>query len=176
MNNPAGRLPVTFYTGVDQLPDFEDYSMKNRTYRYFDGQPLYPFGYGLSYSKFAYSNLKLSSASLKAGDSLSVDADVRNTSQTAGDEVVELYLNFPGSPIAPLRALRGFTRIHAGAGETQHVHFMLDARDLSEVDQKGDRIIASGAYHVTVGGGQPGTAAPQAEAKFKIKGKQVLPE
>ncbi len=176
MNNPAGRLPVTFYTGVDQLPDFEDYSMKNRTYRYFDGQPLYPFGFGLSYSKFAYSNLKLSSDKLKAGDSLSVDADVRNTSQTAGDEVVELYLNFPGSPIAPLRALRGFTRIHAGAGETQHVHFMLDARDLSEVDQKGDRIIASGAYHVTVGGGQPGTAAPQAEAKFKIKGKQVLPE
>jgi beta-glucosidase len=176
VNNPAGRLPVTFYTGVDQLPDFEDYSMKNRTYRYFDGQPLYPFGYGLSYSKFEYSNLKLSSDKLKAGDSLSVDADVRNTSQTAGDEVVELYLNFPGSPVAPLRALRGFTRIHVGAGETQHVHFMLDARDLSEVDQKGDRIIASGAYHVTVGGGQPGTAAPQAEAKFKIKGKQVLPE
>ncbi len=176
VNNPAGRLPVTFYTGVDQLPDFEDYSMKNRTYRYFDGQPLYAFGYGLSYSKFEYSNLKLSSDTLKAGDSLSVDADVRNTSQTAGDEVVELYLNFPRSPVAPLRALRGFTRIHAGAGETQHVHFMLDARDLSEVDQKGDRIIASGAYHVTVGGGQPGTAAPQAEAKFKIKGKQILPE
>ncbi|MFZ0817355.1 MAG: glycoside hydrolase family 3 C-terminal domain-containing protein [Candidatus Sulfotelmatobacter sp.] len=176
VNNPAGRLPVTFYTGVDQLPDFEDYSMKNRTYRYFDGQPLYAFGYGLSYSKFEYSNLKLSNAKLKAGDSLSVDADVRNTSQTEGDEVVELYLSFPRSQVAPLRALRGFTRIHVGAGDTQHVHFMLDGRDLSEVDKKGDRIIASGAYRITVGGGQPGTAAPQAEAGFKIKGKQILPE
>jgi len=176
VNNPAGRLPVTFYTGTDQLPDFEDYSMKNRTYRYFEGQPLYAFGYGLSYSKFEYSNLKLSSATLKAGDSLTVDADVRNTGQTEGDEVVELYLNFPHSAVAPLRALRGFTRIHVGAGETQHVHFTLDARDFSEVDKKGDRIIASGVYRITVGGGQPGTAAPQVEAKFKIKGKQVLPE
>jgi beta-glucosidase len=176
VNNPAGRLPVTFYKGVDQLPAFEDYSMKNRTYRYFEGQPLYAFGYGLSYSKFEYSNLKLSSARLKAGDSLSVDADVRNTSQTEGDEVVELYLSFPRSPVAPLRALCGFTRIHVGAGDTQRVHFMLDARDLNEVDNKGDRIIASGAYRITVGGGQPGTAAPQAEAGFKIKGKRALPE
>ena len=84
VNNPAGRLPVTFYKGVDQLPAFEDYSMKNRTYRYFEGQPLYPFGYGLSYSKFEYSNLKLSSATLKAGDALSVDADVRNTQPERG--------------------------------------------------------------------------------------------
>jgi len=120
--------------------------------------------------------LKLSSARLKAGDSLSVDADVRNTSQTEGDEVVELYLSFPRSPVAPLRALCGFTRIHVGAGDTQRVHFMLDARDLNEVDNKGDRIIASGAYRITVGGGQPGTAAPQAEAGFKIKGKRALPE
>jgi beta-glucosidase len=176
VNNPAGRLPVTFYKGVDQLPTFEDYSMKNRTYRYFEGQPLYAFGYGLSYSKFEYSNLKLSSAKLKAGDSLSVDADVRNTSPREGDEVVELYLNFPKAPAAPLRALRGFARIHIGAGETQHVHFVLDARDLSEVDGKGNRIVASGAYRVTVGGGQPGTAAPQAEVEFKIKGKRALPD
>jgi beta-glucosidase len=176
VNNPAGRLPVTFYKGIDQLPDFEDYSMKSRTYRYFEGQPLYPFGYGLSYSKFEYSNLKLSNATLKAGDSLGVDADVRNTSQAEGDEVVELYLSFPRSQVAPLRALRGFTRIHVGTGDTQHVHFTLDARDLSEVDKKGDRIIASGDYRITVGGGQPGTAAPHAEARFKIKGKQILPE
>lgn len=176
VNNPAGRLPVTFYKGIDQLPAFEDYSMKNRTYRYFAGQPLYSFGYGLSYSKFEYSNLKLSSAKLNAGDSLSVDADVRNTSQREGDEVVELYLSFPRSPIAPLRALRGFTRIHVGGGNTQRVHFLLDARDLSEVDDKGDRIVASGSYRITVGGGQPGTAAPQIEAEFKIKGKQALPD
>ena len=79
MNNPAGRLPVTFYKDIDQLPPFEDYSMKNRTYRYFQGQPLYSFGYGLSYSKFEYSNLKLSTAMLQAGESLGVDADLRNT-------------------------------------------------------------------------------------------------
>jgi beta-glucosidase len=176
LNNPAGRLPVTFYKGVDQLPAFEDYAMKNRTYRYFDGQPLYRFGYGLSYSKFEYSNLKLSSAKLKAGDSLSADADVRNTSPREGDEVVEVYLTFPPSPAAPLHALRGFTRIHVGAGDTQHVHFVLDARDLSEVSDRGDRIVGNGAYRITVGGGLPGTGAPQVEAGFEVKGKRTLPE
>jgi beta-glucosidase len=175
-NNPAGRLAVTFYKGVDQLPAFEDYAMKNRTYRYFEGQPLYPFGYGLSYSKFEYSNLKLSSVKVKAGSSLIVDADVRNMSQKDGDEVVEVYLSFPRSPAAPLRALRGFTRIHVAAGGTQRVQFILDARDLSEVNDKGNRVVASGAYRITIGGGQPGTSAPQAEAGFKIKGKVLLPD
>jgi beta-glucosidase len=176
VNNPAGRLPVTFYKGIDQLPAFEDYSMKNRTYRYFGGEPLYGFGYGLSYSKFEYSNLRLSSAALKAGDALGVDADVRNTSQREGDEVVELYLSFPESPATPLRALRGFTRVHVGAGATQHVHFELSARDLSEVNENGDRLIAPGAYRIIVGGGQPGTAAAQAEAGFIVKDKRALPD
>jgi beta-glucosidase len=176
VNNPAGRLPVTFYKSVEQLPVFEDYSMKNRTYRYFEGQPLYAFGYGLSYSKFEYSNLKLSRTNLKAGDSLGVEADVRNVSQREGDEVVELYLSFPKSPVAPIRALRGFTRIHVGAGETKHVHFTLDARDLSEVNEKGDRIVAEGAYRISVGGSQPGIAAPVAETEFSIAGIQKLSE
>ena len=176
VNNPAGRLPVTFYKSVEQLPVFEDYSMKNRTYRYFEGQPLYAFGYGLSYSKFEYSNLKLSTTNLKAGDSLSVDADLRNVSQREGDEVVELYVSFPKSPVAPIRALRGFTRMLFGAGETKHVHFTLDARDLSEVNEKGDRIVAEGAYRISVGGSQPGTGAPLAEAEFRIAGMQRLPE
>jgi beta-glucosidase len=176
VNNPAGRLPVTFYKNVEQLPMFEDYSMKNRTYRYFEGQPLYAFGYGLSYSKFEYSNFRLSTTNLKAGDSLNAEADVRNVSQREGDEVVELYLSFPKSPAVPIRALRGFTRISLGAGETKHVQFTLDARDLSEVDEKGDRIVAEGAYRISVGGGQPGTVAPQAKAEFRIKGNQRLPE
>ena len=176
VNNPAGRLPVTFYKSVEQLPVFEDYSMKNRTYRYFDGQPLYAFGYGLSYSKFVYSNLKLSTTNLKAGDSLNVEADVRNVSQREGDEVVELYVSFPKSPGAPIRSLRGFTRMPLGAGETKHVHFTLDARDLSEVNEKGDRIVAEGAYHISVGGSQPGTGAPLAEAELSIRGIQKLPE
>jgi len=176
VNNPAGRLPVTFYKSVEQLPAFEDYSMKNRTYRYFEGQSLYPFGYGLTYSRFEYSNLKLSATKLKAGDSLNVEADVRNVSQREGDEVVELYLSFPKSSIAPIRALRGFTRVSLAAGDTRHVHFVLDARDLSEVNKKGDRIVAAGSYRISVGGGQPGTAAPHVEANFKIKGSQRLPE
>jgi beta-glucosidase len=176
-NNPAGRLPVTFYQSVEQLPLFEDYSMKNRTYRYFKGQPLYAFGHGLSYSKFEYSNLKLSTTKLKAGDSLIVEADVRNVSQREGDEVVELYLSFPKSPVAAIHALRGFTRMSFSAGETRHVLFTLDARDLSEVNEKGDRIVAKGDYRVSVGGGQPLTsAAPQAEAAFRIDGDQKLPE
>ncbi len=95
-NNPAGRLPVTFYKGVEQLPPFDDYAMKSRTYRYFSGQPLYPFGYGLSYSAFTYSGLKLNQ-DLQAGDPLAVEVDVKNTSQRAGDETVELYLGFPES-------------------------------------------------------------------------------
>ncbi len=176
LNNPAGRLPVTFYKSVDQLPPFEDYSMKNRTYRYFEGQPLYPFGYGLSYSKFEYSNLKLSAATVNAGDPLDVDADVKNASERGGEEVVQLYLSFPKVPGAPLHALRATTRINLAGGGTHHVHFTLDARDLSGVDSNGDRVVAAGSYRISVGGGQPGTAASQTEAEFAINGEQRLPE
>jgi beta-glucosidase len=176
VNNPAGRLPVTFYKGVEQLPPFDDYSMKNRTYRYFDGQPLYPFGFGLSYSKFAYSNLTLSTPTLKAGDSLSVDADVKNVSDREGDEVVELFLSFPKVPGAPIHALRGIDRVHLKGGETQHVHFTLDPRGLSASNENGDRMVAAGSYRIVVGGGQPGTSAPQADAAFNITGDQRLPE
>jgi len=175
-NNPAGRLPVTFYKGVEQLPDFEDYAMKNRSYRYFTGEPLYPFGYGLSYSKFEYSGLKLSQPELQAGDPLEVEVDVKNTSQQNGDEVVELYLSFPQMPGAPLRALRGFTRVHLNAGEQHHVKLALQPRDLSYVNEAGDRLVAAGDYVITVGGGQPGTPATHAEARLTIRGQQKLPE
>ena len=175
-NNPAGRLPVTFYTGVGQLPPFDAYSMKNRTYRYFQGQPLYPFGYGLSYSKFEYSNLKLSAATLNAGDPLSIEVDVKNVSEREGDEVVQVYLSYPQSPGAPIHALRSLTRLHMAGGEMQHVHFALDARDLSGVDSNGDRAVSAGQYRISVGGGQPGTATPQVEAGFGITGEQRLPD
>ena len=175
-NNPGGRLPVTFYKGVEQLPEFEDYAMKNRTYRYFEGQPLYPFGYGLTYSKFEYSNLKLSSPELEAGNPLGVEVDVKNASQREGDEVVELYVNFPKLAGAPLRALRGFTRLHLGAGEARHVKLALAPRELSYVNEAGDRMVAAGDYVITVGGGQPGKGAPQADARLSIRGEQKLPE
>ena len=176
INNPGGRLPVTFYKGIEQLPPFEDYAVKNRTYRYFEGQPLYPFGYGLTYSKFEYSNLKLSSPELDAGNPLGIDVDVKNASGRPGDEVVELYISFPKVPGAPLRALRGFTRIHLLAGELRHVKLALQPRDLSYVNESGDRMVAAGNYTITAGGGQPGTAAPQASAQLSIRGEQKLPE
>jgi beta-glucosidase len=175
-NNPGGRLPVTFYKGIEQLPPFEDYAVKNRTYRYFEGQPLYAFGYGLTYSKFEYSNLKLSDPELDAGNPLGIDVDVKNASGRPGDEVVELYISFPKVPGAPLRALRGFTRIHLAAGELRHVKLALEPRDLSYVNESGDRMVAAGDYTITAGGGQPGTAAPQATAQLSIRGEQKLPE
>jgi beta-glucosidase len=158
------------------LPEFEDYSMKNRTYRYFAGQPLYPFGYGLSYSAFEYSNLKLSSSELQAGDPLGVEVDVKNTSKRPGAEVVELYMSFPKLPEAPLRALRGFTRVHLDAGEQRHVKLMLQPRDLSYVNEAGDRLVGAGDYLITVGGGQPGMSGTQAQAHLTIRGEQHLPE
>ena len=174
-NNPAGRLPVTFYKGVDQLPDFSDYDMKNRTYRYFTGTPLYPFGFGLSYSKFAYSGLKVSSPTLKAGDPLSVDVDVKNSSAKAGDEVVELYLSFPKVPGTPIRALRSFQRVHLDGGADQHVHFDLSPRDLSAVTEAGDRVVASGTYIINVGGSQPTPSSTTSAAIFNVTGEAKLP-
>jgi beta-glucosidase len=176
VNNPAGRLPVTFYKGVEQLPAFTDYAMKERTYRYFHGTPLYPFGFGLSFSKFEYGKVSLSTATLHAGDPLRVEADVKNTSSRAGDEVVQVYLGFPQLPGTPIRALRGFQRVHVGAGETKHVQFTLQPRDLSMVNDAGDRLVAPGPYQVSVGGGQPGTSAAVATAEFTIAGEQKLPE
>jgi len=175
-NNPAGRLPVTFYKGVEQLPEFEDYAMKNRTYRYFTGEPLYGFGHGLSYTTFEYSGMKLSNASLTAGDPLDVEVDVKNAGKRDGDEVAELYISFPKLPGAPLRALRGFTRVHLKSGEQKHVKLTLSPRDLSYVNEAGDRFVSTGDYLITVGGGQPGTGAPHAESHLTIQGEQQLPE
>ena len=120
--------------------------------------------------------MKLSASTLSAGDPLTVDADVKNASQRDGDEVVQLFLSFPKSPTNPIHALRGLTRIHLAGGETRHVSFKLDARDLSGVDDNGDRFVAAGSYRITVGGGQPGTGASQADAEFAISGEQRLPD
>ena len=131
-NNPGGRLPVTFYTGVDQLPNFEDYSMKNRTYRYFSGEPLYPFGYGLSYTSFSYSGLEVKGTG-SAADPVVAEVTVTNTGKVAGDEVAQLYLTFPKVDGAPLKALRGFQRVHLDAGASQKLRFELKGRDLGMV-------------------------------------------
>jgi beta-glucosidase len=150
--------------------------MKNRTYRYFEGTPLYPFGYGLSYSKFEYRNLKLSSDQVRAGDGIGVQVEVKNVSERAGDEVVQVYLNFPKMPGAPIRALRAFKRVHLGAGELRTFSLDIPPRDLSYVNENGDRVISAGEYRISVGGGQPGTGAAIAETTFAISGQQGLPE
>ena len=174
-NNPAGRLPLTFYSSLDQLPPFEDYAMNNRTYRYFKGEPLYAFGYGLSYSNFSYSNLKLSAESVHAGDPVTVEGDVKNTSGPAGDEVVELYLAQPKSALTPQRILAGFTRVHIDAGQTAHVALKLDPRSLGQVNDKGDRVIEPGSYTVSLGGSQPGNSAKTLSGTFTVTGSQTLP-
>jgi beta-glucosidase len=175
-NNPAGRLPVTFYKDVHQLPHFEDYSMKGRTYRYFEGEPLWPFGYGLSYTSFSYRNLALPSSVINAGDPLNASVTVANTGKIAGDEVVELYLQFPDVAGSPRRALRGFQRIHLGPGASQNVEFQLNPRDLSMVTDLGDIIVAQGKYTLSIGSGQPGTGVPSVSGIFEIQGQIILPE
>jgi beta-glucosidase len=175
-NNPAGRLAVTFYKDVSQLPAFEDYSMKGRTYRYFEGEPLYPFGYGLSYTTFTYSALTGPTEAVTAGGNANFDVTVTNSGKLAGDEVAQLYLEFPKVPGAPLRALRGFQRVHLEPGASQTVHFHLHPRDLSMVTEAGEPIVAEGQYKVSVGGGQPNTSAQVLNTTFNIAGKLYLPE
>ena len=150
--------------------------MKGRTYRYFDGAPLYPFGYGLSYTSFSYSGLSVAASTVQAGSPAVIDVTVTNTGKRAGDEVAQLYLSFPNVPGAPLKALRGFQRIHLDAGAQQKVRFELSARDMSMVTDAGDPIVAEGAYTVFVGGGQSGTGAPGVTGSFNVNGKLILPE
>ncbi len=144
VNNPAGRLPVTFYRGVEQLPPLDDYSMNGRTYRYFTGDPLYPFGFGLSYSAFQYSALRTQRTQKGA----TVSVRVKNVSHLAGDEVVQLYVSGGDA----IRDLRGFQRVHLRGGESRVVQFALAP--------------PSGKVKVSVGGGQPIGKIPHLEAVF----------
>ena len=175
-NNPAGRLPVTFYKDVSQLPPFESYAMQGRTYRYFTGTPLYPFGYGLSYTTFSYSGFTAPSAPIAAGSPAAFDVTVTNTGSKAGDEVAELYLEFPKVAGAPLRAMRAFQRVHLEVGVSQKLHFELQPRDMSMVTEAGEPIVAEGTYTVSVGGGQPHTGAQTVSGTFDVRGTLKLPE
>ena len=179
--SPSGRLPVTFYKSLDQLPPFEDYSMAKRTYRYFAGEALYPFGYGLSYTSFNYLNAKVNQASVPADGSVSIAVDVSNTGKLAGDEVVQLYLTHPGISGAPLRALQGFQRVHLEPGQTKTVTFDLANRQLGVVDETGNHRVLPGKVEVWIGGGQPVSRAglPKtagAQTQFTITGEATLPE
>ncbi|MDR3527160.1 MAG: glycoside hydrolase family 3 C-terminal domain-containing protein [Rhizomicrobium sp.] len=162
--NPAGRLPLTFYASVKDLPPFEDYSMKGRTYRYFQGKPVYAFGYGLSYTSFSYGPLVVTPVHGAAENGLRVTTEISNTGTRDGDEVAELYLTPPAFEGAPRLALRGFQRLSLKPGEHKTVTFELTPRDLSFVDVAGQRQIFPGQYSVSVGSGQPesGTVSPSA--------------
>lgn len=153
--NPAGRLPVTFYRNDSDLPPFEDYCMEERTYRYFRDTPLYPFGYGLSYTTFKYSNMQVQDT-VSATGTLAVAIEVTNTGDRAGEEVVQLYLSHPGKEnYRPVRSLKGFRRIHLQAGETQTVRFTLTPKELATTNINGTSGVVPGDVSITIGGGQP---------------------
>jgi beta-glucosidase len=177
--SPSGRLPLTFYKSVDQIPAFDDYNMKGRTYRYFTREPLYPFGYGLSYTNFDYSNLSFDKNAVGAKDDLVTSVDVKNAGSMASDEVVEIYLTHPNAKGAPLRALAGFKRVHLEAGETQKVQITIPNRNLSFVDGAGVRRINAGTVQVWAGGGQPvsrqGLKPVGVSGSFKMSGSATLP-
>jgi beta-glucosidase len=173
--NPGGRLPVTFYRSTKDLPAYVSYDMKGRTYRYFKGEPLFAFGSGLSYTSFAYAAPQLSATTLQAGTNLQVRTQVRNSGTRAGDEVVQVYLEYPQRAQSPLRTLVGFQRVTLQPGESREVQFDLTPRQLSDVDRAGQRAVQPGDYRVFVGGGQPGTGAPGDEAAFSIQGSAPIP-
>ncbi|MEO6217031.1 MAG: glycoside hydrolase family 3 C-terminal domain-containing protein [Sphingomonas sp.] len=174
--NPSGRLPLTFYRSIDELPPFGDYDMKGRTYRYFTGTPVYPFGYGLSYTSFAYAQVKVDSPRGGAEKGIRVTTEVRNAGSRAGEEVAQLYLNFPNEPGTPRVALRGFQRVNLRPGEARKISFDLSPRDLSAVALDGTRRVLKGQYRVSVGSGQPDTGVAVQSAPFSVDDAADLPK
>jgi beta-glucosidase len=173
--NPGGRLPVTFYRSVSDLPPFEDYNMKGRTYRYFEGEPLYQFGYGLSYTTFSYDNLQVDKQ-CKACETVEMTVDVKNTGRFAGDEVVQVYLkNLTAKVPVPKYTLAGFKRIHLQPGETRNIAFSLPLRAFSVIDDQGQRVIDPGRFEIYAGGKQPFT--PEGKpAPGVLKAEFIIPE
>ncbi len=178
--NPAGRLPMTYYSSVDQLPPFGEYDMTNRTYRYFTGVPLYSFGYGLSYTTFAYSDLVVPEMTV-AGSEVKVKVKVTNTGALAGDEVVQLYMtDEKASTPRPLRQLEGFKRIRLEAGESRTLEFTLKAEQFSLINHRDARVIEPGWFTVAVGGMQPGSSVAAGRelgrvltGRFRLTGKEM---
>ena len=179
--NPAGRLPVTFYRSVEQLPPFREYAMKERTYRYFTGDPLFPFGHGLSYTRFQYSHLRVP-GQVEIGDDVTVEVRVKNSGEMAGEEVVQLYVtDLEASAPVPVRSLQGFERVHLEPGEEKTLSFTITPRQISLIDSAFQRVLEPGSFEVSVGGKQPGFAGvadtPTSEVitgRFQVVGKRLL--
>jgi beta-glucosidase len=175
--SPSGKLPVTFPRSLDQLPPYEDYSMKGRTYRYMKAEPLYPFGFGLSYTTFAYSDLQVSKTKVRRNETVSVEVTLTNTGKFAGEEVAELYLTHGDVPDAPLYALKGFQRVQLAAGASTKVRFTLTPDKLSIVDSKGMNMLPPGKIKISVGGSLPGSRSQQlGAAKAAETEIEVIPK
>jgi beta-glucosidase len=171
--NPAGRLPVTFYKSVDQLPPFDNYSMDGRTYRFFKGGPLYPFGYGLSFTRFKYSGLSFATPTVSPTQGVTVTTTVENAGDREGDEVVQLYVTDVAASVrVPLRSLAGVERVHLKPGEKRVVSFTLQPRQLSVITDDGRTVVEPGEFKVTIGGKQPGfTGSADAATTSSIEGR-----
>ncbi|MBQ4028934.1 MAG: glycoside hydrolase family 3 C-terminal domain-containing protein, partial [Prevotella sp.] len=150
--NPSGKLPVTFYTSNDDLPDFLDYSMENRTYRYFKGNALYPFGFGLSYTNFTYGKGKLSKSSMKVDGQVTLTVPVTNSGQREGAEIVQVYVKSLDNPTAPIKSLKGFQKLQLAAGETQKAQITLDGEAFEYYDPSIDELSTRrGKYQILYG-------------------------
>ena len=167
--NPGGRLPVTFYKSVSDLPPFEEYRMTGHTYRYFGGKPLYPFGYGLSYTTFSYNNLKVGNE-YSQSDTVRMSVNVKNTGAIAGDEVSQLYLTSLDAKVSvPIRSLVAFKRIHLLPGEEKIVSFTISPEAFTIIDDNGEKVFQPGRYDIFAGGGQPGTGIEILNARIIMK-------
>ena len=155
--NPCGRLPVTFPKSINDIPAFEDYSMIGRTYRYMKTEPLYPFGFGLSYTQFAYSNLKLSADKIKKGESITASFTVTNSGKLAGDEVAQLYITDLHSAFrVPIQSLKGLKKVNLAPGASQEISFVITPEMMSSIDETGRTQLEKGDISLTIGGASPG--------------------
>jgi len=178
--SPSGKLPVTFYKTMEELPDFVDYSMKNRTYRYMENQALYPFGYGLSYTKFEYSNIIMSKDEIKSGETCKFKITVKNIGQCESEETVQLYLkDVEASVIIPKYELKGIKKINLKPGQEIQVYFELTPRQMALIDNEGNCILEPGVFEVFVGGSQPDdrsaelTGTKVKKCTFEVKGERL---
>ncbi|MHA1843582.1 MAG: glycoside hydrolase family 3 C-terminal domain-containing protein, partial [Promethearchaeota archaeon] len=154
--NPSGKLPITFYKSTSDFPDFENYDMENRTYRFFKGEPLFPFGFGLSYTTFELDNLEIAPKKIKKGENIKVNVEISNTGNQLGQEVVSLYLSKIESYLnPPLRELKGFKKIQLKPGERKNVSFLLTTRKYSIINNEGKRVIEEGVFKISIGGFEP---------------------
>jgi beta-glucosidase len=173
--NPSGRLPVTFYASVDDLPAFDNYNMEGRTYKYFKGEPVYKFGYGLSYTKFSYKKLLINTSN-PINAAINLKVDIQNTGEKDGEEVVQIYVkNLNTNAIVPLLGLKAYQKISLKAGEKKTVIFNLKASDFSTIEDNGDEMLKEGKFEVFVGGGQPGNKSLKnvLSKKISFKGSGV---